>query len=181
MPRRLRSLWLAALLAAGLAAPAAAVPPGSPQASAALQQCNRVDRLPDAERDAAIARGIAMSEAALAADGNDGRAHFALFCHLGKRMARDGLGIRQLFALGRLKDEIDTALRLAPDDADALAGKGALLLGLPSLFGGDADEAERLLRRALVIEPSNTDARCHLAAALRARGVRPDFEVPPDC
>jgi hypothetical protein len=172
-------LALVALLAA--TAPAAAVPPGSPQSAAALKQCDAVDALPEAERDGAIERGIAAVEAVLAADARDALGHFALFCLLGKRTERAGIGFGALFALGRVKREIDAALRLAPNDADVLAGKGALLLGLPRLLGGDAEEGERLLRRALVVEPSNTDARCQLAAAERARGVAVSVEVPPHC
>ncbi|MDX2170274.1 MAG: hypothetical protein SF182_24595 [Deltaproteobacteria bacterium] len=172
---------LSLALVALLAAPAAAVPPGSPQSAAALAQCDAVDELPEAARDAAIERGIAAVEAVLAADARDALGHFALFCLLGKRAARAGIGLGALFALSRVKDEIDAALRLAPDDADVLAGKGALLLGLPRLLGGDAAEGERLLRRALLFEPSNTDARCHLAAAERARGVAVSVDVPPHC
>jgi cytochrome c-type biogenesis protein CcmH/NrfG len=162
-----------------LAAPCRAVPPGAVAATEALAICDRADTMPKAERDAALARGEAMARAVLDADPNDARAHFALFCHLGRRMKHAG-SLSALFALGPLKREIDTAQRLAPDDADVLAAKGALLLGLPRLFGGDPVEAERLLQRALVIEPSNTDARCYLAALLRARGETPQ-DVPPDC
>lgn len=163
------------------AAPVSAVPAGSDQATAALALCDAVDEMPEGERDAALARGLAQAEAALAADARDGRAHFAIFCHVGKQMARAGLSLRQWSRLQRLKRSIDAALALAPDDADALAGKGALLFELPRLLGGDRDEAERLLRRALVIEPDNTDARCFLAAAMRARGATPDVPPPDDC
>jgi len=174
------------ILAAGAAAllgvgPAAAVPSGSTAAAESLALCDAVDDLPDAERDAAIARGLAMAEAALATNDGDGRAHFALFCHLGKRMQRAGISFSHLADLRRLKREIDIALALAPNDPDALAAKGALLLELPRLFGGDAAEAEVLLRRALLFEPDNSDARCYLAAALRARGVSRDADAPPDC
>jgi cytochrome c-type biogenesis protein CcmH/NrfG len=168
-------------LLALLAVPAGAVPPGAPQSAAALKQCDAVDDLPEAQRDDAIERAIASVEAVLAADERDALGHFALFCLLGKRTERAGIGFGALFALRRVKREIDAALRLAPNDADVLAGKGALLLGLPTLLGGDAVEGERLLRRALEVEPSNTDARCHLAAAERARGVAVSVEVPPHC
>jgi len=163
-----------------LASPSVAVPPGSVSATEALAICDQADTMPQAAREAALARGEAIARAALAADPSDARAHFALFCHLGRRMKHAGIGLSALFDLAPLKREIDTAQRLAPNDADVLAAKGALLLELPRLFGGDPIEAERLLHRALVIEPSNTDARCFLAAALRARGETPS-DVPPDC
>lgn len=158
------------LLAAALALPsaAAAVPPGTPASIAALAHCDAIDEMADAAREAALDRGLAMSEAAVAADPGDARAHFALFCHLGKRMERAGISLRQITDLRRLKRELDLTLTLAPGDADALIAKGALLLKLPRLLGGDSDEAETLLRQALVVEPDNDTARCYLEAAQAA-------------
>ena len=174
MTTGLRHIPHAVLMLALLTEPAAAVPQGSAAAAESLSLCNAVDEMPEAQRANVLARGEAMAEAALAADPNDGRAHFALFCHLGRRMKHAGIGFSQLMDLQRLKREINAAQRLAPDDADVLAAKGALLLELPRLCGGDPAAAERLLRRALAVEPDNTDARCYLAAALRARGESPD-------
>lgn len=167
MRRSVRLLVLSALL---VPQGAAAVPPGTPASIAALRHCDALDDVAEDERDAAVARGLAMSEAAVAADGGDARAHFALVCHLGKRMERAGISLRQLTDLRRLKRELDVTLTLAPGDADALVAKGALLLKLPRLLGGDADEAEALLRQALVAEPDNETARCYLDAARRAHG-----------
>lgn len=158
---------------------ARAVPPGSPESVAALRQCVAVDKLPEADRDAAIDRGLAVAEAIVAADGRDARGHFAIVCYVGKRMQRAGFSIRQISDLRRLKREMDRTLELAPGDADALLAKGALLLRLPRLLGGDVDEAALLLRQALVAEPDNTEARCFLAEAERSQGVSVD--QPPGC
>ena len=149
---------------------AAAVPPGTPASTAALAHCDAIDEMVDGEREAALDRGLALAEAAVAADGGDARAHFALFCHLGKRMERAGISLRQITDLRRLKRELDLTLALAPGDPDALIAKGALLLKLPRLLGGDSDEAESLLRQALVVEPDNDTARCYLDAARAAQG-----------
>jgi tetratricopeptide (TPR) repeat protein len=72
----------------------------------------------------------------------------------------------------RLRREIDRTLELAPDYSDALVGKGALLLDLPRLLGGDPAEGERLLRAALRVDPDYVDARLKLARALDARGAK---------
>jgi hypothetical protein len=168
MTRAIRPLLLAAALS--LPQAATAVPPGTPASIAALAHCDAIDELADAERDAALVRGLAMAEAAVAADAHDARAHFALFCHLGKRMERAGISLRQITDLRRLKRELDLTLTLAPGDPDALIAKGALLLKLPRLLGGDSDEAETLLRQALVVEPDNDTARCYLDAARAAQG-----------
>jgi hypothetical protein len=169
-----RGLAVIAGLAAALllTGPARAVPPGSSTAAAAIALCEEADGLSGAQRSAALARGMALAEQALAADEHDGRAHFATVCNLGKQMEADGIGFGQLFKLRRLRRSLDAALAASPDDADALAAKGALLLRLPRWFGGDRAEAERLLRRAVAAEPENGTARCYLWQALNARGAQ---------
>ena len=169
----------AVLLAGG---PAVAVPPGSSTAGEALSLCEGADNLIGDERDQALARGMTLAEEALAADPHDARAHFAKVCNLGKQMESAGIGIGQLVSLRHLRNELDTTLALAPDDADAMVAKGALLLQLPRLFGGDAAQAEDLLRRALAAEPENGTARCYLAQALTARGAQDEAKaLAPHC
>ena len=62
-------------------------------------------------------------------------------------------------------------------DPDVLTAKGAVLLALPGLLGGDAREGERWLRRALARDPQHCAARAYL------RGVRVDDAgaLPDDC
>ena len=168
-----------ALLGAGVAAvlqvgvPAlAADPKGSPRAEEALSLCNKSDDVPAGEKRALLDRSLALAEEAIAADGADAKAHFAAFCALGHRMELDGAGVRSLLALRRLRQEIDRTLELAPDYSDAMVGKASLLLDAPRLLGGDAAEAERLLRRALALDPEYGSARLRLASALADRGAR---------
>jgi tetratricopeptide (TPR) repeat protein len=167
------------LLGAGLAtvvqvsAPAlAADPKGSPRADEALALCNKSDDAPTGEKAALLDRSLALAEEAIAADGADAKAHFAAFCALGHRMELDGAGVRSLLALRRLRQEIDRTLELAPDYSDAMVGKASLLLDAPRILGGDALEAERLLRRALAKDPEYGSARLRLASALADRGAR---------
>ena len=159
---------IAALLIAG---PAAARPPGAPEAARSLDICESADALAGDARAQALERGMGLAEQALAADEGDGLAHFAIVCNLGKQMEAAGLGIGQLMNLRRLKRAANRSVELAPDDADALAAKGALLLRLPGWLGGDRAEAEQLLRRAVAAEPHNNTARCYLAQALTDRGA----------
>jgi tetratricopeptide (TPR) repeat protein len=146
-------------------------PVGSPRAEEALALCDRADRAAAAERAALLARGLALAEEAVAAEDTDARAHFAVFCNLGRRMALDGLGLTSLVSLRRLRREIDRTLELAPDYPPALVGKGSLLVDTPRVLGGAPAEGERLLRRALAIDPDDVDARLHLARALAASGA----------
>lgn len=171
MQAAVRVAALAGLAVCLVTGPARAVPSGSSAASQSLALCNGADGVSSEERTQALARGMALAEGALAADPRDARAHFAIVCNLGKQMEGSGLGLGQLFSLRRLRHEMDKTLELAPDDADALAAKGALLLRLPGWFGGDPTQAEQLLRRALAAEPDNDTVRCYLAQALNARGA----------
>jgi len=144
-------------------------PSGSAAAAEALAVCHRAADLTGAEREAMLARGLELAEAAVDANEHDALGHFAMVCNLGKQM-ENGAGIGQLVGLFRLRRALDKTLDLAPDDADTLTAKGALLVRLPRLLGGDPAEAALLLRRALAAEPENGTAKCYLAAAERAAG-----------
>jgi Tfp pilus assembly protein PilF len=108
----------------------------------------------------------------VAADERDALAHFARFCALGEQARLAGPSLTSLVKARALRTAVDRTLELAPDFSDALVGKGELLLGLPRILGGDAAEGERLLRRALTIEPDYVGARLGLARALAARGAK---------
>jgi tetratricopeptide (TPR) repeat protein len=151
----------------------AADPPGSPRANEALALCERADDTRDeqAKREL-LARGLTAAEEAVAADERDPVAHFAVFCNLGKETEMRGVSIGSLVALRRIRREIDRTVELAPDWSDALVGKGSLLLGMPGFVGGDRDEAERLLRAAVRIDPDFITAHLALARALEARHAR---------
>jgi cytochrome c-type biogenesis protein CcmH/NrfG len=117
-------------------------------------------------RMAALARGVAVAEAAVAIDPQSARAHFALFCNLAKQLELAGLSWRSLQRLARVKATLERALVLAPDDPYILAAKGEMLRQLPPLLGGDTEEAERLLRHAIERDPDHVAARLFLARLL---------------
>ncbi|MFN8545243.1 MAG: hypothetical protein U0807_13700 [Candidatus Binatia bacterium] len=164
------------LVAAGLiavvsawAGPAGATETG--RAAAALDLCSAASASSGARRAALVDQGLALAEEAVRADAYSARAHLAVFCNLGRQMELSRNPFTSLLRLARLRREVDTALDLDPTSAGALAGKGALLRALPRLLGGDRDEAERLLRRALAEDPDQLDARLNLALALRDRAA----------
>ncbi len=127
-----------------------------------LALCAVAERLPAAERLPVLARGLALAEAAVALDERSARAHFAIVCNLGKATELGGVGLGTFSAVIRLRREIDLTIALAPNDAEALAAKGALLIKLPRWLGGDRREAERWLRRALAVDPTNATARAYI-------------------
>src|SRR5439155_1009374 len=89
-------------------------------------------------------------------------AKIGLAHNLGNDVKLRGLAVTSLFAVRRLRREIDRTLELAPDYADALVGKGEFLCELPRLLGGDAAEGERLLRAALRVDPGFIEAHLGL-------------------
>ena len=146
-----------------------------PATSDAVALCHEADQVPVAERSAVLARGLARAEEAVRVNPRDAVAHFAVFCNLGKRldMERHGGGLfATLGDLRRVRSEIDITLALAPDYPAALAAKGEMLLELPRLFGGDPREGERLLRRAVALDPDDTRMRLMLVNVAQAAGER---------
>jgi len=179
MMKRLRLLVVAitgavvATLAAGIPSAFAWVagPAGSAEATQALALCLDAEHVSAADKTALLTQGLELAEAAVVRNDKDATAHFALFCNLGKRMQLEGVSFHSLAGVRRLHREIDLVLELAPDYTDALAAKGAFLLKLPRLLGGDKRKGERLLRRALVLDPHNVTARLYLVQALKARSA----------
>jgi len=139
--------------------------PGSFRAHDAIALCHSAAGETDrATRLSLLDRGLALAEAAVAADDADAAGHFAVFCNLGRRLQVAPLGWGSLVGIGRVRRAIDRALALVPDSAQLLTAKGVMLLELPRLLGGDTAEGERLLRRALDVAPGFADAEAALAA-----------------
>jgi tetratricopeptide (TPR) repeat protein len=117
-----------------------------------------------ASRAGHFEKGQALGEQAVALDDQSAEAHFALFCNLGELMRIDGeLSLTSIMGFRRMTKELDRTLELAPDHLDALSAKGAFLLRLPFLLGGDRAKGEKLLRYVLLKSPQSVNARLSLA------------------
>ena len=147
---------------------ASATPPGSLDARRAMDLCERAETQADDDRVEALTRGLALAEAAVAADERDGLAQFALFCNLARRVRGAGIGLSSPFEVVRAIRALERAVVLAPSDPDVMTAKGALLIELPPLLGGDAAEGRAWLRRALAVAPDHATARAYLGADLGA-------------
>jgi tetratricopeptide (TPR) repeat protein len=143
----------------------------------ALDMCDAVADVPVGNDRPQLERGLALAERAAAMDDRNAKAHLAVFCNLAKLTYLDGFRLRGLLTVWRLRREIDMAQELAPDDADILIAKGGFLLNLPGLLGGDAREAERLLRRAVELAPERVLPRLYLAEALLEMGAREQARI----
>ena len=161
MPRMTAS-WPALCAIVLLAGTASAVPPGSEAAGEALALCDLATSGTADDRGPLLERGVALARAAVAADSRDARAYLALFCNLGRRVQTEAFLFAHVGDVLRAVEALDTAVALAPDDADIAAAKGALLVRLPRFLGGDPAAGERWLRRALVLDPLQRTARDYL-------------------
>lgn len=151
-------------------------PPGTPESREALRTCHRAQATAGAEGEVLLERSLEQADRAIAADDRDALAHFARFCALGEQARRSGASLSSLVKLWQIRDAVDRTLELAPDYSDALHGKGAFLCSVPRLLGGDPEQGERLVRRALQIDPEYVGARLFLAERLLERGDRAGAE-----
>ena len=176
-----RTLVASAVLVGLLAGAARAVPAGQPAALDALALCRAAERLDGAARQQSLERGLALARAAVAADDRDAAAHFATFCTLGRLVQLRGLDPWRPFEALRALGELEAAVRLAPDDPDVMAAKGAALLLLPRLLGGDPGEGRVWLRRALARDPHHCAASAYLSAAESAAAGGDALRLPGGC
>ena len=158
-----------AIAIGGLVPPAGANEVSSAKAAEAMVVCESADLIPAADKAKKIKRldeGIAIAEAAVAADEQDPRAHLALFCNVGRKLDLSGLSWRVFGELRRMQAEVERAQELAPDDPDILVAKGELLRRVPGPLGGNKELGRALLLRAVDVRPDHVAARLYLARAL---------------
>jgi tetratricopeptide (TPR) repeat protein len=120
-------------------------------------------------RLAAYREGLDLARRAVAADDHNADGHFAIFANYGRILLLEGTTPNPLNLL-KVNRELDRALEIDPNHADALASKGGLYRQLPRLLGGSDQKAERCLTRAIELDPSAVGARVELAQLYRDRG-----------
>src|SRR5262245_32604504 len=86
--------------------------PGSAGSDEAFALCMRAERLSGDAKVVLLSRGLALAEQSIAADDNDAKGHFAVFCNLGRQMQLHPWSLGSLGRVRRLRREIDRALDL---------------------------------------------------------------------
>jgi tetratricopeptide (TPR) repeat protein len=113
-------------------------------------------------RLAAYDRGRVVAERAIARAPGDAEAHLWCAINLGSWAHVKGL-VRSLLTLQNIRREVETVLRLDPDNVDAHVMAGSLDRELPALLGGDKAKAEEHFKTARKLAPHLTGARIELA------------------
>lgn len=96
-----------------------------------------------------------------------------LVCHRGSVLSQTAAGLECYFQVDQLREEIEARLATRPEDPQALALKGELLLD-----GGRAAEAVSALRQAFALQPAPRTRNLLVDALLE--GLRTDFAAHRD-
>jgi tetratricopeptide (TPR) repeat protein len=112
---------------------------------------------PENERRGFLESGIKAGEAAAAVEPNRPEGHFWIAANMGA--LAESFGLRAgLKYRGRIKDELETVLRLDPAFQQGSADRalGRWYFKVPGLFGGSHKLAEQHFKKALEYNPRST-------------------------
>jgi tetratricopeptide (TPR) repeat protein len=130
-----------------------------------------------AEKIAAYRHGVELARQAIDADDNNADAHFAMFANQGRVMLHEG-AVPNPVTLMEANRELNRALELNPNHADALAAKGGMYRQLPWVLGGSKEKASEYLARSVELDYEHAcGARIELAELYRELGY-PERGVP---
>ena len=120
------------------------------------------------------ARDVAKRATELAPQNPDAHLWYAIT--LGTWSQAKGL-LRSALALRGLRTEVDTVLRLDPNNIDAHIMAGSIARELPIVLGGDRKQAEEHFKTARRLDPRRTGARIELAQLYINMGRYQDARV----
>jgi hypothetical protein len=128
------------------------------------------------QKVAAYQQGLELATRAVALDDENADAHFAVFGNKGRILLLEGF-VPNPVSLLQVNRDLERALELNPNHADALTAKGGLYRQLPWVLGGSLSVAESCLTKAIALDPEAVSARIELAATYRAMG-QPERSLP---
>jgi hypothetical protein len=143
----------------------------------ALDHLRRGEDLTDpAQKLATYQQGLELAHRAVALDDENADAHFAVFGNKGRILLLEGT-VPNPVSLLQVNRDLERALELNPNHADALTAKGGLYRQLPWVLGGSLSVAETCLTKAIALDPEAVSARIELAETYRAMG-QPERGLP---
>lgn len=162
-------------------APASPTPEARRQAQTLAEQaldCLRrgEDAADPQQKTVLYQQGLTLASRAVSLDEENSDAHFAVFGNKGRLLLLEGVGANPISLL-QVNGDLERALELNPDHADALTAKGGLYRQLPWVLGGSLTVAETCLTRAIKLDPEAVSARIELAATYRDLG-HPERGLP---
>lgn len=121
------------------------------------------------QKVAAYECGRQAGKRAVEVDPKSVRAHFWYATNTA-RLSQTTWGIRALFLLPTIREEIDIVLGLDPEFPPIYALAGNVFYEAPTLLGGDLSKAEEMFRKGLELDPHFTEMRLGLGKTLIRRG-----------
>lgn len=128
------------------------------------------------QKRSAYQQGLDLASRAVGLDEDNSDAHFAIFANRGRILLLNGVTPNPISLL-QVNHDLERALELNPNHADALAAKGGLYRQLPWVLGGSLSVAESCLTKAIAIDPDAVQARIELAQTYREMG-KPERSLP---
>jgi tetratricopeptide (TPR) repeat protein len=131
------------------------------------------------EQKAARDRGVRAGEQAIKLDSSKPEGHFWLAANLGE-VAENASFLTAWKYPGRIKDELDTVLKMGPawQQGSADRALGEWFFKVPGVKGGDHKKAEEHLRAALKYNPQSTATLYFLAEVIADDGTRTQEALP---
>jgi tetratricopeptide (TPR) repeat protein len=146
-------------------------------AEQALDNLRRGEDATDRDQKMAFyQQGLSLANRAVALDDENADAHFAVFGNKGRILLLEGVGANPVSLL-QVNRDLERALELNPNHADALTAKGGLYRQLPWLLGGSLSLAESCLTKAISLDPEAVSARIELGATYKEMG-QPERSLP---
>jgi tetratricopeptide (TPR) repeat protein len=123
----------------------------------------------DPERMLAYEQGAGFAKRLWEKEPDMADAHFLYAANLGSLAQIQGM-MEGAWLLDDIRKHVEWTLQLNPEHAQALQFLGGLLGELPWILGGDPDEAQEYLEKAIEIDGRFTNARILLAKLLVKKG-----------
>jgi hypothetical protein len=129
--------------------------------------------LPQAERRAALDRGVKAGETAARLSFARPEGHFWLAANMGE-LAENFGAMQELKYRGRIRDELQRVVTIQPDwqDASAECGLGQWYYEVPGWLGGSKSKGKALLEHAVAAHPQSKTALSFLADIRIAEGKK---------
>ena len=122
-----------------------------------------------AQKSAAYERGRQAGKQAVQLSPKNAAAHF-WYATNAARLGQTNWGLRSLFLLPAIREEIQTVLDLDPQFTPIYALAGNVFYEVPGFLGGDLEKAEVMFRKGLALDPRFTELRLGLGKTLIKEG-----------